>query len=160
MRWLWIDRFVEFHPRKSAVAVKNLSWAEDHFADHFPGHPVMPMALILEGLAQTGGLLVGHANDFKDNVVLAKIPKASFTREAVPGETLKYRTVIEDLRPEGAMVSGTVTVGDEVIGSAEIFFAHVDAERSKQLFGGHNFVFDGNLTEILGLPPNEPAGAA
>lgn len=160
MRWLWIDRFVEFHPRRYAVAVKNLSWAEDHFADHFPGHPVMPMALMLEGLAQTGGLLVGHAHNFRDNVVLAKIPKASFTREALPGDTLTYRTEILDLRPEGALVSGTVTAGGEPIGSAEIFFAHVDAEKSKDLFGGRNFVFDGNLTDILGLPPNESAGAA
>ena len=78
MRWLWIDRFVEFHPRRSAVAVKNLSWAEDHFGDHFPGHPVMPAALMIEGLAQTGGLLVGHANDFQEKVVLAKIPEGEF----------------------------------------------------------------------------------
>ena len=59
---------------KSARAVKNLSLAEDHFADHFPGYPVMPAALILEGLAQTGGILVGEANDFREKVVLAKVP--------------------------------------------------------------------------------------
>ena len=62
MRWLWIDRFLEFHPGKSARAVKNLSLAEDYFADHFPGCPVMPAALMLEGLAQTGGILVGLAD--------------------------------------------------------------------------------------------------
>src|SRR4051794_23707598 len=64
MRWLWIDRFLEFRPGKSARAVKNLSLAEDVFADHFPGYPIMPASLILEGLAQTGGILVGQANDF------------------------------------------------------------------------------------------------
>ena len=42
MRWIWIDRFLEFQSGKSARAVKNLSLAEDHFADHFPGYPVMP----------------------------------------------------------------------------------------------------------------------
>ena len=57
MRWTWIDRFVAFEPGKSAVAVKNLSHAEDHFADHFPGFPVMPAPLILEGLAQTGRII-------------------------------------------------------------------------------------------------------
>ena len=66
MRWIWIDRFIEFNSGKSARAVKNLSLAEDHFADHFPGYPVMPACLILEGLAQTGGILVGEANDFKE----------------------------------------------------------------------------------------------
>lgn len=151
MRWIWIDRFTEFRPRESATAVKNLSWAEDHFADHFPGYPVMPAALMIEGLAQTGGILVGQANDFREKVVLAKIPKASFTREAFPGEQLTYRTVIEDLRPEGAMVSGTVHVGSEQIGSAEIFFAHLDQNHAKQIFGDRNFVFSGELKNILGI---------
>src|SRR5205807_374945 len=88
MRWIWIDRFVEFDPGKSATAVKALSSAEDHFADHFPGFPVMPAALILEGLAQTGGILVGEANQFREKVILAKVPFAKFHREAMPGETL------------------------------------------------------------------------
>ena len=45
MRWLWIDRFLEFHRGQSARAIKNLSMAEDLFAEHFPGYPVMPAAL-------------------------------------------------------------------------------------------------------------------
>ena len=73
MRWIWIDRFLEFHRGKKARAVKCLSVAEDYFADHFPGYPVMPACFILEGLAQTGGILVGEANDFQEKVVLAKI---------------------------------------------------------------------------------------
>src|SRR5437762_14041096 len=87
MRWIWIDRFVSFESGKVAVATKNLSLAEDHFADHVPGYPVMPAPLILEGLAQTGGILVGDANGFTKNVVLAKIPKAQFRRDALAGET-------------------------------------------------------------------------
>src|SRR5436189_1033939 len=90
MRWIWIDRFTSFESGKSARAVKNLSLAEDHFADHFPGYPVMPAALMLEGLAQTGGILVGEANDFKEKVVLAKIVRASFQREALAGQQLLY----------------------------------------------------------------------
>ena len=104
MRWIWIDRFLEFESGKSARAVKNLSLAEDHFADHFPGYPVMPGALILEGLAQTGGILVGEANDFKEKVVLAKIPAAVFHREVLAGEQLIYDVEILHLRPEGASV--------------------------------------------------------
>ena len=49
MRWLWIDRFVEFKSGQSARAVKNLSLAEDLFRDHFPDYPVMPAALMLDG---------------------------------------------------------------------------------------------------------------
>jgi 3-hydroxyacyl-[acyl-carrier-protein] dehydratase len=151
MRWIWIDRFTHFQSRKSATAVKNLSLAEDHFAEHFPGYPVMPAPLMLEGLAQTGGILVGEANDFKEKVVLAKIPAAKFTREAVPGEQLIYHAEILDLRPEGAVVRGTVTAGGERIGEAEIFFAHLDQSRSQQMFGDHNFVFSGELKYLLGL---------
>src|SRR5436309_15705321 len=109
MRWIWIDRFLEFHSGRSAKAVKNLSLAEDHFADHFPGFPVMPAALILEGLAQTGGILVGEANQFREKVVLAKVPVAKFHREAMAGEQLAYRVDVLDLRPEGAVVRGRVT---------------------------------------------------
>src|SRR5688572_32179164 len=100
MRWLWIDRFIAFERGKSARAVKNLSRAEDHFADHFPGYPVMPAALILEGLAQTGGILVGEANSFREKVVLAKVVKAVFHRDMLAGETLTYETDILTLREE------------------------------------------------------------
>src|SRR6187200_2761430 len=106
MRWIWIDRFTEFTSGKSARAIKNLSLAEDHFADHFPGYPVMPASLILEGLAQTGGILVGEANQFREKVVLAKIPMARFTREALAGEQLIYDVEMLHLRPEGAAVKG------------------------------------------------------
>jgi 3-hydroxyacyl-[acyl-carrier-protein] dehydratase len=155
MRWLWIDRFLEFHSGKSARAVKNLSLAEDYFADHFPGYPVMPAPLMLEGLAQTGGILVGEANDFREKVVLAKVPRASFQREAVAGQVLIYDAEILHLRPEGASVQGRITAhnpgqADAVaIGEAEIFFAHLDQARSQQIFGDRNFVFSGEMRHLL-----------
>lgn len=151
MRWVWIDRFVAFDHGKSAKAVKNLSLAEDYFAEHFPGFPVMPATLILEGLAQTGGILVGEARDFQEKVVLAKINSARFRREALAGETLTYDVTLLTLRDEGASIAGRVLVGDELIGEAEIFFAHLDKSRSQQLFGDHNFVFSGELKHLLGL---------
>jgi len=150
MRWIWIDRFLEFHSGKSARAVKNLSLAEDHFADHFPGYPVMPAALILEGLAQTGGILVGEVNQFKEKVVLAKVPRAVFHREMLAGEQLIYEAEIEHLRPEGASVKARVLVDGVVTAEAEIFFAHLDQNRSAQLFGEHNFVFSGEMRYLLG----------
>lgn len=151
MRWIWIDRFLEFDSGKRALAVKNLSLAEDFFAEHFPGFPVMPAALILEGLAQTGGILVGEARDFKEKVVLAKITSARFHREALAGETLTYDARVITLRDEGASIAGKVLVGDELIAEAEIFFAHLDQARSQQMFGDHNFVFSGELKHLLGL---------
>ena len=161
MRWIWIDRFVKFESGKSARAVKNLSLAEDHFEQHLPGYPIMPACFILEGLAQTGGILVGEANDFKEKVVLAKITSARFQREALAGETLIYDAEMLTLRPEGASILGKVyalpagAASQEPAGApiaeAEIFFAHLDQARSQQLFGDHNFVFSGELKYLLGL---------
>ena len=162
MRWLWIDRFTAFKRSQSARAVKNLSITEDLFRDHFPDWPVMPAALMLEGIAQTGGILVGEANDFKEKVVLAKIVSATFRREAMAGETLVYDVTMLHLRPEGASVEGKIyalaagepipaTWTEEPLGVAELFFAHLDKSRSQQMFGDRNFVFSGELTHLLGL---------
>lgn len=151
MRWVWIDRFTEFVPGQSATAIKCLSHAEDHFADHFPGYPVMPATLILEGLAQTGGILVGEANEFREKVVLAKIPQAVFHRDVMAGEVLTYRVRLMDVRPAGAVVSGLATCGELPVADVEIFFAHLDQNRSQQVFGEHNFVFSGELEHLLGM---------
>jgi 3-hydroxyacyl-[acyl-carrier-protein] dehydratase len=157
MRWLWIDRFLEFRSKQSARAVKNLSLAEDYFADHFPGYPVMPASLILEGLAQTGGILVGEANDYQQKVVLAKIPWARFQREAVAGQQLIYDVEMLQLGEAGATVHGRVTALEvpdtqgELVAEAEIIFAHLDQARSQQLFGDQNFVFSGELKHILDM---------
>src|SRR5256886_3388361 len=107
MRWYWIDRFLEFHSGRSCQAVKNVSLAEEHLHDHFPGYPCMPNSLILEGVAQTGGLLVGEHNRFEEKVILAKVPKAQFHFPAVPGDTLVYTAVIEYIKDDGAMVNAT-----------------------------------------------------
>src|SRR5215470_1927856 len=148
MRWTWIDRFVSFESGKSATAVKNLSLAEDHFADHFPAFPVMPAPLILEGLAQTGGILVGEANQYRENVVLAKM-SAKFHKEAVAGEQLTYTTRMVDLGPTGARVSGEVRSGDDLVAEAEIMFAHVSAEQLPPGLSDTKFVFSGELTHLL-----------
>ena len=148
MRWTWIDRFVSFESGKSATAVKNLSLAEDHFADHFPGFPVMPAPLILEGLAQTGGILVGEANRYEKNVVLAKIA-AKFHREAMAGEQLTYTTTLIDLNDTGARVSATASSGADLVAEAEIMFAHVTAAQLPPGLSDTKFVFSGELTHLL-----------
>ena len=135
MRWFWIDRFQEFESGRHAVAVKNVSLAEEHLHDHFPGAPVMPNALIIEGLAQTGGLLVAEHGGFIERVVLAKIAKARFHFPAVPGDTLVYRATIEDIHKDGAVVSATSHVEGRLQAEIQVFFAHLDeATAGKSLF--------------------------
>lgn len=148
MRWTWIDRFTRFESGKSATAVKNLSLAEDHFADHFPGFPVMPAPLILEGLAQTGGILVGEANKFEKNVVLAKVT-AKCVRDALAGEQLIYTATLLDLNDTGARVSATAHSGEDLVVEAEIMFAHVTPAQLPPGLPDAKFVFTGELTHLL-----------
>jgi 3-hydroxyacyl-[acyl-carrier-protein] dehydratase len=126
MRWMWIDRFVEFISGERAVAIKNVSIVEEPIDDYLPGFPVMPNSLIVEGLAQTGGLLVGEANQFRERVVLAKLGKAIFHRPAMPGDQLTYTAIVEDIQPDGAIVRAESRIGGEPQADVELFFAHLD----------------------------------
>src|SRR5918912_3759513 len=110
MRWIWIDKFVEFTPRVSATAVKNVSLAEEHPHDVYPAFPIVPHSLIVEGMAQTSGILVGEARNFEEKVILAKIGRATFHRLVRPGETIAFAAKIEQLSEDGASCTGRVTV--------------------------------------------------
>lgn len=141
MRWIWVDRFVELRSGKSARAVKAISLAEDHLHDLYPGFPIMPHSLVIEGLAQTGGILVGEANEFREKVILAKIPRVRFEGFAVPGDLLTYEATLTELRPEGAIVAARAWRNDEPFAEAEIVFAHLDQSRGGDAQDQENFVF-------------------
>jgi 3-hydroxyacyl-[acyl-carrier-protein] dehydratase len=126
MRWFWIDRFTEFVRGTRAVALKSVAMAEEQFDDYSPGYPVMPGSLIIEGMAQTAGLLVGEMEGFSQRVVLAKIGKAVFYRPVIPGETLRYEANIDDVKPTGALATVIGYVGDERLAEAELMFAFLD----------------------------------
>jgi 3-hydroxyacyl-[acyl-carrier-protein] dehydratase len=125
MRWFWIDRFVEFQSGSHAKAIKNVTLAEEHLHDHFPGFPVMPGSLIIEGLAQTGGILLGEVSRFENLIVLAKIPKIEFHGCACPGDTLVYDVRLLDAREDGGIVECTAHVGDRLVAAGEIVFARI-----------------------------------
>ncbi len=152
MRWFWIDRFIEFQSGKTARAVKNVTLAEEHLHDHYPGFPVMPGSLMLEGMAQTGGILLGETHQFQHIVILAKVPKVVFHSWACPGDTLVYTATLLEARPEGGMVSVTAHVGERLVAEAEIVFAHVDQSANANIPAGadqKNFVFELGLMSIL-----------
>jgi 3-hydroxyacyl-[acyl-carrier-protein] dehydratase len=150
MRWYWIDRFIEFESGKRARSVKNVSLAEEHLHDHFPGFPVMPGSLMIEGMAQTGGILLGEHFGFRYNVILAKVPKVVFHSWACPGDQLIYSAELLDAREEGGSVSVEATVGDRSVASAEIVFAHLKTDDPQfSRIDQKNFVFRMNLLDIL-----------
>lgn len=133
MRWFWIDRFTEFVSGSHAKAVKNVSLAEEHLHDHFPGYPVMPGSLMVEGMAQTGGLLVSESYQFDELVVLGKIAKCELKDLVRPGDRIEYRCQVEQLKEGGAMVSVTGhsvsgSDGERCLANAEIFFARIESQ--------------------------------
>jgi len=126
MRWFWIDRFTEFHSGRTATATKSVALSEDHLHDHFPGAAVMPNSLVLEGMAQTAGLLVCEHGGFRKQVILAKVSKAIFHCDAWPGDTLTYRAEVHDIKEDGAVASVTSHIGDRLQAELEVFFAHLE----------------------------------
>ena len=150
MRWYWVDKFIAFNSGESAKAVKNVSLAEEHLHDHFPGFPVMPGSLMIEGMAQTGGILLGETNDFAYNVILAKVPKVEFHSWACPGDQLIYTATLVDAKEEGGSVEVKATVGDRLVAEAEIMFVHLSSDDPQlSRIDQKNFVFKMNLLDIL-----------
>ena len=149
MRWIWIDKFVAFESGKRATSIKNVSLAEEHLHDHFPAYPVMPASLIVEGMAQTAGILVGEARNFEEKVILAKVKRARFEREVRPGDQLQYDAAIEQLSDEAAMTSGKVSVNGEPLGEIDIVFSHIDNNLSGLAFPEENFVFTEDFKSLL-----------
>ena len=129
MRWFWIDRFTEFVPGSHASAVKNISLSEEVVDEYAPGRTYFPSSLIIEGIAQTGGLLLGQLSDFKDRVVLAKVNSGKFHFEAYPGDTLNYHVTLKNRDGIGTSVTATSHRGDELQAEVELMFATLDDER-------------------------------
>lgn len=167
MRWMWIDRIVELVPRERLVAIKNVSLAEEHLHDHFPATdqrpamPVMPASLILEGMAQSAGILVGHAAGFRENVILAKCGNAEFARDVTPGQTLRYTATMTHYDAAGASTQGLVEVLDHArpalgyqrLGAIDLMFSHTGANLDLKGLGqdipDHNFVFSDAFKTLL-----------
>lgn len=141
MRWLWIDRILTLEPGVRLTACKAISLSEPHLHEHFPAGgldgalPVFPAALIIEGMAQAGGLLVGHARGFRDDVVLAKVRRVELDFDVLPGATIHFEARLTAIDDAGASVDGVVRVHDPAwpaprdLGAIGLMFAHVPARR-------------------------------
>ncbi|MFG0285787.1 MAG: beta-hydroxyacyl-ACP dehydratase [Phycisphaerales bacterium JB039] len=156
MRWMWIDRIISLAPGEQMTAIKRISMAEDHLHDQPGGGvPIMPASLIIEGMAQTAGLLVGHANQFREKVVLAKISRAQLDAEARPGATLWYTARIVSMDDKGAATWGLVELEEPgaermAIGQVDLIFSHLDQAGAAGLdLPEHNFVFSESFRTLL-----------
>jgi len=159
MRWIWIDKFIEFESGKRAVALKNVTLAEEHLHDHFPGFPVMPESLCIEAMAQTAGILVGEAKKFQEKVILAKIKKAVFFDYVKPGDTIILDATIESIAPEAASTSGRITCSEKLVAEIDLMFSHIDQNLAGKEFPEENFVFGDDTSVFKSLLRDVLAGA-
>lgn len=149
MRWIWIDKFLEFNSGKNAVALKNVTLAEEHLHDHFPGFPVMPESIMIEAMAQTAGILVGQAKNFQEKVILAKVKKATFFDFVKPGDTIRLYAQIDTITDEAAGTSGKIIRNDQVIGRVDLIFSHIDRNLAGKEFPDENFVFTDTFRSLI-----------
>lgn len=114
--FLLVDRIKEFEPHKSIVGIKNVTVNEPFFQGHFPGRPVMPGVLIIEAMAQVGGVLVFKSGGVvgKTIMYLTGIEEAKFRRPVVPGDQLRVEIEVLKKRPPFWKMQGKAYVDNEV----------------------------------------------
>jgi len=145
MHWYWVDRFTVFESQRRAESIKTVTLAEEHVHDHFRFAPMMPGSLVIEGLAQTAGLLLHEAKGYKEKVVLAKIPKFVFHHVDIrPGDVLHYKVQLETIRETGGVASVWAYRNDELLAEGELMFAHLGNEFSDQ-----SLFADGDMLQMM-----------
>jgi len=126
--FLFVDRIIEIKENK-VIGIKNVTIDEPFFQGHFPGHPIMPGVLIIEAMAQVGG--VGALN-MKGNIgklaYFLSIDNARFRKPVVPGDTLRIEVDLLKSKMNVMKVHGVVKVGDDIVAEADLMFAFVNPE--------------------------------
>jgi UDP-3-O-[3-hydroxymyristoyl] N-acetylglucosamine deacetylase/3-hydroxyacyl-[acyl-carrier-protein] dehydratase len=127
--FLMIDRIVELEGTKRAVGLKNVTVNEAFFQGHYPGDPIMPGVLVIEALAQIGGVLLSQELEHKGKVaVLLSLDKVKFRRAVRPGDQLILEAEAIRVRSTTGHVKGRARVAGELVAEAEIKFILTDAE--------------------------------
>lgn len=129
--FLLVDRVVELEPGKRILAWKNVSANEGYFQGHFPDHPVMPGVLVIEALAQAGGILTNVTNDTPPGAeggrlsYLVKVDNAKFSRMVEPGDRLELEVVLKRVIRNMVQFGGVARVDGAQVACADILCAEV-----------------------------------
>jgi len=130
--FLLVDKVTEMIEGDNVVAYKNISISEPVFQGHFPGHPIYPGVMILEGMAQAGGILALKSSGLSDEEIKQKviyfmsIDGAKFRSPVKPGDKLEYRIKVLKLRKNLIVLDGKAYVGDTLVSEAELKAMVVD----------------------------------
>jgi beta-hydroxyacyl-ACP dehydratase FabZ len=130
--FLLVDRIIALEPGKSIVAIKNVTANESFFEGHFPEVKIMPGVLIVEAVAQAGGILLYHSlpDAAKKLVVLSKLHNIKFRKLVVPGDQLRLEAEIVKARARFVTIKGRAIVDKDIVADGEISAAIVDFEEA------------------------------
>jgi 3-hydroxyacyl-[acyl-carrier-protein] dehydratase/UDP-3-O-[3-hydroxymyristoyl] N-acetylglucosamine deacetylase/3-hydroxyacyl-[acyl-carrier-protein] dehydratase len=130
--FLLVDRVIALEPGKSIVAIKNVTANESFFEGHFPEVKIMPGVLIVEAVAQAGGILLYHTlpDAAKKLVVLSKLKNIKFRKIVVPGDQMRLEAEIVKARARFAVIRGRAIVDKEIVVEGEISAAIIDLEEA------------------------------
>ncbi len=119
--FLLVDRVVEFDAGRRAVGLKNVTVNDPYFQGHFPGRPVFPGVLIVEALAQLGGVLAIRSSSVEGSpvVYLTGIDKAKFRKPVIPGDQIRLEVEVMKRRPPFWKMQGKAFVGNDLVCEAE-----------------------------------------
>jgi len=120
--FLMVDRVINIKSDESGIGIKNVTYNEPHFVGHFPGNPVMPGVLLIEGMAQTAGVLCVRSGTAPAArvVYFLTIDKAKFRRPVVPGDVVEYHLTKIARRRNMWWYRGLAKVRDQVVAEAEV----------------------------------------
>ncbi|HLH02817.1 MAG TPA: 3-hydroxyacyl-ACP dehydratase FabZ [Bryobacteraceae bacterium] len=118
---LMVDRILEV-TGDSVVGIKNVTVNEPHFTGHFPDFPVMPGVLIIEAMAQVGGILIGHVNEYARGKImfLASVDEAKFRKPVIPGDQLRIEMKILKMKHTVAKLQGIAKVDGQIVAEATL----------------------------------------
>ncbi len=128
--FLLVDRVIDLRKGESIVALKNVTYNEPFFQGHFPNLKVMPGVLVIEALAQAGGILLYHSLPEPERklVMLSKIDKTKFRKPIVPGDQIRLEVTLLKLKNKFAQISGKALVGEDVAAEGEMFASVLENE--------------------------------
>ncbi len=130
---LLVDRILEYERTKSIVGLKNVTINEQFFQGHFPGRPVMPGVLIVEAMAQTGGVLIMQEFDNVEDYVIffMTVDKVKFRKPVVPGDQLRMQCEVTYFRRKICKIKGEAYVDGQLVASAEFSSMLIKRDESK-----------------------------
>jgi len=129
-----VDKIVHLELDKKVVGVKSVTLNEPYFQGHFPGQPIMPGVLIIEAMAQTGGVLLlnSFANPEEKLVLFMQINNAKFRKPVVPGDQLYLEVELTQKKSKIIMMSGKAFVNDNLVAEADFMAGVVDREKQEK----------------------------